>query len=162
PALFKFRDGSGQTQEFLAPNCDGRLARRHPISVEEFRYLAAHTRATPKLTLPSPPTMHFWRGRAGIAGGYADLQTFLADLAQIYRAELADLGAAGCRYVQLDEVPLAMLCDPEVRQVVIDRGEDPDQLVGLYIAAINQAIAGRPAGMAVGLHLCRGNHKGKF
>jgi 5-methyltetrahydropteroyltriglutamate--homocysteine methyltransferase len=162
PSLFKFRDEIGQTQDFLAPNCDGRMHRRHPISVAEYRYLAAHTRAMPKVTLPSPPTMHFWRGRAGIAGGYQDLEEFLDDLAGIYRAELADLAAAGCRYVQLDEVPLAMLCDPDVRAVVVDRGEDPDRLVALYVAAINRAIEGRPDDMAIGLHLCRGNHKGKF
>jgi len=162
PSLFHFRDEHGARQEFLAPTCTGHLARKHPISVNEFRFLSRATQAVPKLTLPSPPTMHFWRGRAGIDQGYASLDTFLADLAAIYVQELADLAVAGCRYVQLDEVPLAMLCDPEVRAVVEERGENPDRLVALYIESINAAIAGCPEEMAVGLHLCRGNHKGKF
>ena len=162
PSLFHFRDEHGAQQEFLSPTCIGTLKRKHPISVGEFHFLAQATQAVPKLTLPSPPTLHFWRGRHGFAGGYAALEPFLADAAAIFAEELADLAAAGCRYVQFDEVPLAMLCDPEVRTVVRERGENPDRLVALYIESINAAIADRPDEMVVGLHLCRGNHKGKF
>src|SRR5207247_10606349 len=77
-------------------------------------------------------------------------------------AELAELGAAGCRYVQLDEVAVAILCDPAARDKVKAAGEDPDRLVDLYIDAINAAVANRPAGMATGVHVCRGNYKGRY
>jgi 5-methyltetrahydropteroyltriglutamate--homocysteine methyltransferase len=39
---------------------------------------------------------------------------------------------------------------------------DPDALVTRYIAAINAAVADRPAGMTVGLHMCQGNYKGRW
>ena len=163
PALFDFHDGSGAVQPFIAPHVAGRLARKGGISTGEFAFLKSATRVTPKVTLPSPPTMHFWRGRAGIEpGAYAGAEALFADLARIFRDELADLARLGCTYVQIDEVPLAMLCDPEVQAVVARRGDDPAALVGLYIRAINDALTPRPPGMTVGLHMCRGNFKGKW
>jgi 5-methyltetrahydropteroyltriglutamate--homocysteine methyltransferase len=86
----------------------------------------------------------------------------LADLAEVYQEELAALSAAGCRYVQLDEVPLALLCDASIRARLESRGLDPDRLATLYIDAINDALKGKPAGLKVGLHLCRGNYKGRW
>jgi 5-methyltetrahydropteroyltriglutamate--homocysteine methyltransferase len=164
PALFDFHDETGAVQPFIAPHVAGKLSRNGGISTGEFAFLkSAVTVATPKVTLPSPPTMHFWRGQAGIApGAYESAEALFADLARIFRDELTDLAKLGCSYVQIDEVPLAMLCDPEVRAVVARRGDDPAALVGLYIAAINAAVAARPAGMTVGLHMCRGNFKGKW
>jgi len=57
-------------------------------------------------------------------------------------------------------VPLAMLCDPTVREKVKADGQDPDAVANLYVDAINRAVAKRPAGMVVGVHMCRGNFKG--
>jgi len=164
PALFDFHDETGAVQPFIAPHVAGRLARKAGgISTGEFAFLKAAARVTPKVTLPSPPTMHFWRGRAGIEpAAYASAEALFADLARIFRDELADLARLGCTYVQIDEVPLAMLCDPDVRAVVARRGDDPGALVGLYIRAINDALTPRPEGMTVGLHMCRGNFKGKW
>jgi 5-methyltetrahydropteroyltriglutamate--homocysteine methyltransferase len=163
PALFDFHDETGAVQPFIAPHVAGKLRRKHGISTAEFAFLKAATSATPKVTLPSPPTMHFWRGEAGIEpGAYDDAEALFADLARIFQDELADLARLGCTYVQIDEVPLAMLCDPAVRAVVALRGEDPADLVDLYIQAINDAVAARPAGMTIGLHMCRGNFKGKW
>ncbi|HEV2549161.1 MAG TPA: 5-methyltetrahydropteroyltriglutamate--homocysteine S-methyltransferase [Stellaceae bacterium] len=164
PALFEFHDEHGATQRFIAAQVVGRVRRRHGISTEEFKFAASVARkATVKITLPSPSTLQFWRGRADIEKtAYADLDAFFADLCSIYRDELGDLAALGCRYVQLDEVPLIMLADPTVREIVRGRGDDPDRLVGLYIDALNQAIAGRAPGMRLGMHMCRGNFKGKW
>ena len=89
-------------------------------------------------------------------------ETFFADLAAIYREEIADLAKAGCRYVQLDEVAIAMLCDPAIRDKVASAGQDPDELVDLYIEAINDCVAGAPADMVVGIHMCRGNFRGRY
>ncbi len=163
PALFDFHDADGHVQPFIAPHVEGKISRTRSISGAEYRFLRAAAIKTPKLTLPSPPTMHFWRGPAGIAReAYVELGEVFTDLARVYAQEIADLAAAGCRYVQIDEVPLAMLCDPGVREVVRGRGEDPEALVGIYIDAINDAVKDRPAGMTVGLHMCRGNFKGKW
>ena len=162
-AHFEFRDDSGGRKSFTAPHVEARLRRTRGISTNEFAFLRSMTARTIKLTLPSPPTMHFWRGPAGIEEGlYADVDALFADLAQVYRKEIAELGRMGACYVQLDEVPLAMLCDPDVRDAVRARGEDPDALISTYVRAINSALAGRPATLVAALHLCRGNFKGRY
>lgn len=157
-ARYRFRDDSGGEHGFLAPQVTGRLRRERPIALAEFRFLKSVARALPKVTLPAPPTFQFWRGRD--FAGYPGLEALYRDLAAVYRQEIADLYEAGCRYLQLDEVPLAMLCDPAVRDALAADGEDPDRLVGLYLSAINAALAACPRDMAVALHLCRGNFKG--
>jgi methionine synthase II (cobalamin-independent) len=164
PALFDFHDDHGATQTFIAAHVVGRLRRRHGISTEEFKFAASAAKnATVKITLPSPSTLQFWRGHDGIdRAAYADIESFFTDLSAIYRDELRDLAALGCTYLQLDEVPLIMLADPTVREIVRGRGNDPDRLVTLYIDALNQAIAGRAPGMRLGMHMCRGNFKGKW
>ena len=95
-------------------------------------------------------------------GLYGSLRDFFHDLARIYRAEVADLAAAGCRYIQLDEVALAMLCDPAVRKQVAADGGDVAEVIHLYVDAIAEAVAGAPRDMMVGVHMCRGNFKGKY
>ncbi|HEX2464956.1 MAG TPA: 5-methyltetrahydropteroyltriglutamate--homocysteine S-methyltransferase [Thermoanaerobaculia bacterium] len=163
PARFTFHDESGAEQAFLAPHAGGRLARRGPISGTELDFLARATRHTAKITLPSPPTMHFWRGAAGIdPRAYPDPEAFFADLVAVYREEIADLGARGARYLQLDEVPLAMLCDPDVRERLRVEGEDPERLVDRYLDLIRDAVAGAPPSVVFAMHLCRGNYKGRW
>jgi 5-methyltetrahydropteroyltriglutamate--homocysteine methyltransferase len=162
-ARFKFRDEHGHEQSFTAPYVEGTVRRRGPIALDEFDFLRRVAAATPKITLPSPSTMHFWRGSGYVGPGiYADPAAFFHDLAAVYRAEIADLGRAGCRYVQLDEVALAMLCDPNACAQVRADGGDPERLADLYIDAINAAVAGHPAEMTIGVHMCRGNFKGKY
>ncbi len=126
-------------------------------------FLRAATRLTPKLTLPSPPTMHFWRGREGVEReAYEDLDVFFTDLAAVYREEIDDLVSRGARYIQIDEVPLAMLCDEGVREKLTSTGEDPSQLITKYVELINASLSGRPSTLRVAMHLCRGNLKGKW
>lgn len=113
--------------------------------------------------MPSPATMHFWLGRAGVdRRTYPDEELFFQDLAEIYREEIDDLVTAGARYIQIDDVPLAMLCDPVVRDSVRKRGEDPDLLIEKYIKLTNAALASVPDQLIVAMHLCRGNYKGKW
>lgn len=162
-AVFTFHDEHGHESAFTAPYVTAKVRRGAPITVDEFEFVRQHTRATPKITMPSPSTMHFYRFTDyGDAGVYRDPAEFFADLGQVYQAEIAELAAAGCRYVQLDEVAIAILCDPAARDKVKAAGEDPDRLVDLYIDAINEAVKGRPADMAVGVHMCRGNYKGMY
>ncbi|MQA86750.1 MAG: 5-methyltetrahydropteroyltriglutamate--homocysteine S-methyltransferase [Streptosporangiales bacterium] len=163
PALFEFSDASGRRMAFTAPSGTGEIRRTRPISGAEFRFLRDATPRTPKITMPSPSTMHFWRGPAGIAGTpYASAAEFLTEVAAVYREEIAELTALGATYLQLDEVALAMLCDPDVQEAVTARGEDPGELVGLYVEAIHQALRDRPADTTAAIHLCRGNYKGRW
>ena len=162
-ARFHFHDEQGHELAFTAPLVTGRVARRNPIALDEFGFLFRHTNALAKITLPAPSTMHFWRGSDYAAPGvYLRPRDFFRDLGQVYRAEITDLVAAGCRYVQLDEVALAMLCDPAVRARVTADGGDPGELTDLYVEAIAEAVAGAPSDLAIGVHLCRGNFKGKY
>jgi methionine synthase II (cobalamin-independent) len=136
----------------------GKLARPRPIFVEAFRFLHSIARAVPKLTIPSPSLLHFRGGRGAVdEGAYPDIEEFYADLARVYAEEVADLATAGCRYLQIDEVNFAYLCDPRLRAEVRRFGEDPDLLPRTYARLINRSIATRPADMTIGMHLCRGN-----
>jgi 5-methyltetrahydropteroyltriglutamate--homocysteine methyltransferase len=163
PALFKFRDDAGHEVAFTAPYAVEKIRRAQPLALDEFVFLREATGVTAKITLPAPSTMHFYRcGEFAGPQAYQDVDAFFADLAAAFRAEIAALAEAGCRYVQLDEVAVALLCDPAIRAQVEAAGSAPDRLVDLYIDAINQAVAARPADMVIGVHMCRGNFKGHY
>ncbi len=131
-----------------------------PIQRADFEFLKSVTTGTPKVTIPSPTMLHFRGGRHAISQqAYPDLEQFYADVAAAYADELKSLGAAGCRYVQLDDTNLAYLCDEKMREGARQRGDDPNELPRRYAKLINAAIATRPAGMTVCVHLCRGNFK---
>ena len=160
PALFNF---SGEHGAWECAYAHGPVKRTGPITVDEYKFVRAHTRRTPKVTMPTPSAILFYRGaEAADRNAYPSLDALYADLVEVYRAELRELAAAGCSYVQLDEVPLAMLCDPAVRAQAAARGDDPAALIRLYVDLINAVVADRPQGMTIGLHLCRGNYKGQW
>ncbi|MBI4463265.1 MAG: 5-methyltetrahydropteroyltriglutamate--homocysteine S-methyltransferase [Acidobacteria bacterium] len=162
-SLFTFTDQSGQRFKYGAPHTASKLQRTSGISTEEFRFLKETTKQTPKLAMPSPSTMHFWRGRQGVdRAAYPEEEEFFQDLIRIYREELAELYALGARYIQMDEVPLAMLCDPDLREAVRGRGDNPEKLLEKYIEITNAVLQGRPAQVTVAMHLCRGNYKAKW
>jgi 5-methyltetrahydropteroyltriglutamate--homocysteine methyltransferase len=132
----------------------------NPIQVDDFRFLKSVTKRMPKVTIPSPTMLHFRGGREAISREvYPDLESFYEDVAAAYRAEIAALAAAGCRYLQLDDTNLAYLCDAKMRDMARSRGDDPNELPRRYARLINAAIRDRPAGMTVCVHLCRGNFK---
>jgi 5-methyltetrahydropteroyltriglutamate--homocysteine methyltransferase len=136
--------------------------RPHPM-IEHFRFVAAHTRATPKMTIPSPSSLHFRYGRDAVpAAIYPDMADFYRDLGEGYRKAVRAFADAGCRYLQLDEVNFTYLCDPKLRDVVTKRGENPDELPHVYARMINAAIADVPEGMTTAMHLCRGNFQSTF
>ena len=162
-ALYTFRDEQGNGLEFTAPHTEARLRRRGGICTAEFQFLKSTTNRTAKITMPSPPTMHFWRGRKGInPHAYPDLDGFFEDLTHVYHDEIADLMAVGARYIQLDDVPFAMLCDTNVREQLTRDGEDPIALTNRYIRLINDSLQGISEEVTVGLHICRGNYKGRW
>ena len=160
----KFRDAKGE-REFSPPRLEtvGRIERIRQIAVEDFAFLRAQTDRTAKLCIPSPTMLHFRGGRKGISEvAYPDIDDFFADLARAYREEISALAAAGCTYLQLDDTNLAYLCDPAMQERIRQIGEDPDKLPALYVRIINDAIASRPDGMTVSIHLCRGNFRSSW
>jgi len=154
-AVFTFHDAEGHESKFTAPYVSGKVERREPITLDEFQF------QNQKITMPAPSTMHFYRF-TDWGSAYRDAREFFMELGKVYQQEMADLASKGCRYVQLDEVAVAILCDPAARDKVKAGGEDPDRLVDLYIDAINHAVKNRPQGMTVGVHVCRGNYKGMY
>lgn len=138
----------------------GKVRCTRPIFVDHFSFLKSVTRRTPKLTIPAPATLHFRGGRNAISReAYPDLKAFWADAAAAWRTAIGHIAAAGCTYLQLDDVSFSYLCDPVVLENFRANGDDPSTLARDYADAINGALADRPPGMAVTMHTCRGNFR---
>ena len=134
----------------------------HPM-IEHFKFVAAHTRRTPKITIPSPSAAYGRPLPTPIDRKvYPRLDAFFDDLGQAYKKAVRAFADAGCRYLQLDEVFIAMLCDPNYRLKMKERGDDPEALGPLYGDLINMAMSDIPAGMTITMHLCRGNYKSTY
>ncbi|KAJ1325112.1 5-methyltetrahydropteroyltriglutamate--homocysteine methyltransferase [Microdochium nivale] len=151
-----------------------KISHDKPIQVDDFNFLeqqiaanpvSAATKITTKVCIPSPTMIHFRNSRETIsADAYPSLEPeFFNDLARVYQEEIADLYAAGCRFVQLDDTNLAYLCDPKMRAEAEQRHNgDADSLTRQYASLINAALSKKPADMSVGIHLCRGNHRSQW
>jgi 5-methyltetrahydropteroyltriglutamate--homocysteine methyltransferase len=160
-----FRNAQGKLDfTSAALKVDGRIGLDHTIFGPDFEFLrSVVATGTPKLTIPSPSMVHYRGGRAAIDESvYPDMASFWSDLTAAYRDEVARLGALGCTYLQLDDTSLAYLNDPEQRRYVASIGGDPDAQHVEYIRHINEALAGRPAGMSVTTHMCRGNFRSSW
>ena len=164
PSLFQFKDAMGQAFPWQTCVAAGPIWRRAPITLPEYQRACryAHS-ALVKVTMPAPSAFHFFRLEAATEpAAYPDRRRYFEDLVGVYASELQELAAAGCRYVQFDEVPLAMLCDPGVRQQAAGQGADPYALLDTYIGLLAEICAQCPPGMRLGLHLCRGNFRGRW
>ncbi|MFL6799443.1 MAG: 5-methyltetrahydropteroyltriglutamate--homocysteine S-methyltransferase [Xanthobacteraceae bacterium] len=134
----------------------------HPM-LDHFKFVAAHTKRMPKITIPAPSALYGRPLKTPIKQDvYPTLEPLFADLGQAYRKAVRAFADAGCRYLQLDEVFIAMLCDPKYSQQMRDRGDNPEWLGEIYGELINTAMSDIPADMTVTMHLCRGNYKSTF
>src|SRR5260370_28271580 len=162
PVTFQGREGD---RFFTRPDLRiaSRVARPKPIFVEAFKFLKSATTRTPKLTIPSPSMLYTQVGRANIDKAvYPDLDAFVEDLAAAYRAAISDLYAAGCRYLQLDDVSLAYLCDDDMRAQGKARNDDPDEQLALSVKLIRATLRNKPPDLTVCTHLCRGNFRSSW
>jgi 5-methyltetrahydropteroyltriglutamate--homocysteine methyltransferase len=151
---------AGREEQPPIATVSGQLAYRRPIMIEDFRYLARKTRATAKMTIPSPSMLHLRAGRAGISSAqYPDLEAFWADAARAYRDAIRAFAEAGCRYLQLDDVAFAYLGDESFRAQCRRNGDDPALLPAQYAKAVNAALHDRPRGMTITMHTCHGNFR---
>jgi 5-methyltetrahydropteroyltriglutamate--homocysteine methyltransferase len=138
------------------PKVVSRIAWAGSKNADDFRFLKSLTDRVPKITLPGPCYIHYRAGRANISrDAYPDLDAFWSDLVQAYTQEMRALADAGCSYLQIDETSLIKLGDPRARRLLHERGDDWRDLLARYIEVINAVLAGAPAGMNVGLHICR-------
>jgi 5-methyltetrahydropteroyltriglutamate--homocysteine methyltransferase len=152
------------TFEAPALHVNGKVGVSETIFGDAFSFLqGCVSTATPKLTIPSPSMVHYRGGRAAIDGSvYPDLDGFWSDLTAAYREEVRRLGELGCTYLQLDDTSLAYLNDPEQQRYVASIGGDPENQHVEYIRHINESLEGRPEGMTVTTHMCRGNFRSSW
>jgi len=150
----------GTEEQPPIPTVTGKIKYKNQIMIEDFVFLKEATKRTAKMTIPSPSMLHLRPGRAGISRqAYPDLAGFWADAAAAYRAAIAAFAKAGCTYLQLDDTAFAYLCDPKIREACRNNGDDPEKLPATYAGTIRKVLEGRPAGMTVSMHTCRGNFK---
>lgn len=140
-----------------------RLSRPKPIQLEDFSFLKSVTSRTAKVCIPSPSMMIVQGGEKVIDRNiYPDPDRFFDDLSRVYAEEIADLGKAGCTYLQLDDTFLAFLCDEKIGAAFGRSDEDTKKMARISARLINDAIRNRPADMAVCIHLCRGNYQSSW
>ena len=131
----------------------------HPM-LEHFKFLKAHTKVMPKMTIPAPPVLHFRLTKDGIDKNvYPDIDGFFHDLGQAYKQAIKGFYDAGCRYLQFDDTVWAYLCSQEELRKARERMSNVDQLQSIYAGVINAALEGKPADMTITTHVCRGNFR---
>jgi 5-methyltetrahydropteroyltriglutamate--homocysteine methyltransferase len=156
---FRFTEFDGTVRKGTpVPLIASRFKRRENLVADEFAFTKALTKRTVKATMPSPSMTHHQAGDTAINKAvYPDRKAFAADVTAIYRQEIADLAKLGCTFVQLDECALPVLCDPNNRERVKQRGESPEANRDFYVDMLNEVVRGKPAGMTICVHMCRGN-----
>ena len=160
---YQHDDAGGRRRIGNAPVATGPVRRVGPIAADEVEFVLRHTRGAAKATLPSPSYLHYPRGRECVDPDvYPEIDAFFDDVVACYREEIEALYAIGGRYLQIDEVAQALLCDETLRAALRARGDDPDALSDLYIDLINRIVRDRPADLRVAVHMCRGNAMGQW
>jgi 5-methyltetrahydropteroyltriglutamate--homocysteine methyltransferase len=138
----------------------GKLGLSNSVSSSDFEYLQSQTSRIAKVTLPSPTRLHFHGGRDAVSSqAYPDIEDFFADVVKIYRAEIAALESAGCRYIQIDDPLMTYFISDRMRAEVIASGDDPDVRMSRYVELTNACISERGPDTAIGIHVCRGNSR---
>ena len=150
-------NADGETKQIAGIRIDGPIRPRESTLAKSFGFLQSVTERTAKATIPGPPIVHFLRDTDFVPSVYRDVDAFWADLVAAYRAEIAALAAAGCKFLQIDECMLPYLCDPRHRKMSAVRGDDPDKLLATYIRVLDAIVAEKPKDMVVAMHMCRGN-----
>jgi 5-methyltetrahydropteroyltriglutamate--homocysteine methyltransferase len=141
----------------------GKLGADHAIVTADYQFLASITQRAAKITIPSPTRLHFHGGRAAVSrSAYPDIDEFFADVARVYRDEIARLEAAGCRYIQVDDPLLTYFLSPKLRAEITAEGDEPDRRLTAYLELLNQCLADRQSNTTVGIHLCRGNARSEW
>ena len=131
----------------------------HPM-LEHFRFVSCNSSVTPKISIPGPSCCHFRVAPSDILPAkYKDLDLLFEDIAATYRKAVRAFYDVGCRYLQMDDIFFAYLCDPVHRKAKEDLGQNPDWLIDRYAMMMSEAINGRPDDMVIGMHMCRGNFR---
>src|SRR3974390_550109 len=134
----------------------------HPM-LEHFKFLKAHTKVTPKMTIPAPSVMHFRLEPGAVAkSAYPHRDAIFDCLGGAYQNAVKAFYDAGCRYLQFDDTAWAYLCSQEELKKARAPGLDVDHLQETYTACVNKALEAKPADMTITTHVCRGNFRSTF
>ena len=160
---FNFIEEGEASVSVPVPHAEASIKRTGSITTDEFSYANSVAVNRVKITMPAPSVIHFFRGPDGMDRTvYPEDETYWSDLVAVYQEEIQALGELGLSYLQLDEVPMALFCDEKVRTRLAEWGWDWQSLFDNYIERVNQVLDSRPANMKAGMHLCRGNFRGKW
>ena len=141
----------------------GKVSAPEPILLDDYRFLTSVASRPAKVTLPSPTRLHFHGGRHAVSEtAYPDIEAFFADVASVYRGEIATLEKAGCRYIQIDDPLMSYFLSPALRQEVVGEGDDPDRRLARYVRLVNECIEHRGPETTIGIHICRGNARSSW
>jgi 5-methyltetrahydropteroyltriglutamate--homocysteine methyltransferase len=141
----------------------GKIGCSRPSMVDAFAYLQGITHGTAKVTIPSPSMLYMRGGRNAVSSeAYPDIAEFWRDVAVAYQRAIRYFAERGCTYLQLDDVSFAYLCDPKFREGCRSNGDDPAALPRTFADAVNAALKGRPPGMTITMHTCRGNFRSSW
>jgi 5-methyltetrahydropteroyltriglutamate--homocysteine methyltransferase len=159
-----WRNAQGVTQASSRLWVTGPIRWRESATVRAFKFLKANCKAVPKVTLPAPLILHMFGGgdKGILEGHYKDIDVFWADVVKAYRTEVKALIDAGATYIQFDDTSIAFLCDPMHRDSVQRWGSEPDALLRIYAAKMNEVLTDIPAHVTVTFHQCRGNREGSW
>ena len=134
----------------------------HPM-LAHFEFVRDNTRVVPKISIPGPSCCHFRTAPEDIAPPeYKDVDVLFTDLAATYKKAVQAFYDRGCRYLQMDDIFFAYLCDPKHRAEKQSQGQDPDWLIDRYAWMMHEAIKDRPDDMFIAMHMCRGNFRSTY
>lgn len=137
-----------------------RLQLARNLILEEYQLASAVASRPVKVTLIGPDRISQRFAYESSRDVYPDVDAFLEDVVAIERQMIAEVVAAGCRYVQIDEPGYTAYVDPPLLAQMRARGEDPMANLDRSIRADNAIIAGFP-GVTFGVHICRGGSGGR-
>jgi 5-methyltetrahydropteroyltriglutamate--homocysteine methyltransferase len=156
-----FHDDEGHQANVQRPVVVSKLKWRRQMAVEEFTYLRGRTTVPAKVTLLSAQQAAAYYDPEKSKAAYPTLDSYLADLVDFTRREIAELKRLGCEYVQIDAPQYAALLDETIRDGYRQRGSDPDKLLAASVEMDNAIIDGH-SGVTFGIHICRGNFQSMF
>tara|TARA_Y100001960_G_scaffold68412_1_gene72193 strand:+ start:2508 stop:3614 length:1107 start_codon:yes stop_codon:yes gene_type:complete len=136
----------------------GKIGNNNGFMREHIGFVLNKTKEVAKFCIPAPGMTFLRSGRSGIDRDiYPDLDEFWEDVIRAYSNEVQELYKLGCRYLQFDDVSFAYLCDSTFREDILERGDNPDELIKIFGNAISRCVAEKPSDMVITTHMCRGN-----
>lgn len=141
----------------------GKVRRRKPLALDDFRFLRQHTTRATKVTLPGPYLLARSTWVKGLSERvYPNADTLGDDIATVLREELRELAAAGADFVQFDEPVLSELllagrsATRTFMCAALAASSSPEGELERAVSLLNRTVEGIH-GSILGVHVCRGN-----